>query len=58
MGTEERVRSLERKHAELEKQLADRMSCAGAKDQELIELKKSKLALKDEIERLRAATSL
>ena len=52
MATREHVRGLEIKHASLDQRLLDLRFHPGAPDQELIELKKRKLALKDRIAQL------
>jgi hypothetical protein len=48
------VASLERKHADLERQLDSVLASPSSGDREIAELKRRKLRLKDEIERLRS----
>ena len=44
---------LERKHHALEKEIADALAHSSTDDLKVVELKRQKLQLKDEIERLR-----
>jgi len=53
MSTEAHIKELERKHDALEKELADAMAHSSSDDLEIADLKRRKLHLKDEIERLR-----
>ena len=53
MPTEPHLAALERRHADLEKQIADASARLGADNLEVTELKRRKLQLKDEIARLR-----
>jgi hypothetical protein len=52
MTIQARVVELEQKHHALEKKLAETLKHKSADDLEIIELKRQKLHLKDEIERL------
>jgi hypothetical protein len=47
-----RIRSLETSHRKIEKQLNDAMAHPAASDEEIAELKKRKLRIKDELTRL------
>lgn len=53
MSMQMRLAELERRHGDLEKQIAEAMSHPGADMLELSELKRRKLQLKDEIARVR-----
>jgi len=53
MSTEAHIKELERKHDVLEKELTDAMAHSSSDDLEIADLKRRKLHLKDEIERLR-----
>lgn len=55
MTMEPHLAELERKHQALEKELEDAMHHPGVDTLTLTELKRRKLSLKDEIERLRVA---
>ncbi|MFZ1679912.1 MAG: DUF465 domain-containing protein [Rhizobiaceae bacterium] len=54
MALESHIVELKRKHTEMERALADAMQHPSASDAEINDLKRRKLALKDEIERLKA----
>jgi hypothetical protein len=56
MSTESHLSELERRHADLERQLDEAKSHPSADPLELSELKRRKLYVKDEIARLRSAT--
>ena len=47
---------LQRKHGDLDRQLDEAMSSPSIDDLEIAQLKRRKLAIKDEIERLQAPT--
>lgn len=53
MAIQAHLAELERKHEALKKQLHDALAHPSIDDAELIELKRRKLMVKDEIERLR-----
>ncbi|WP_297323578.1 DUF465 domain-containing protein [uncultured Bartonella sp.] len=53
MATEAHLASLERKHKEIEAEIEKAMAAPSADDLEINELKRKKLALKDEIEKLK-----
>ena len=53
MALQSHLSELERKHQALEREIQDEMSHPGADDLKLAALKRRKLQLKDEIERLR-----
>lgn len=53
MTMDSHLAELERRHHALEKEIDDAMTHPGSGDIELSELKKQKLALKDEITRLK-----
>lgn len=53
MSTESHLAELERRHADLERQIADMVAHPSADPLEVSELKRRKLQLKDEISRLR-----
>ena len=53
MALQSHLSELERKHQALEREIQDEMSHRGADDLKLAALKRRKLQLKDEIERLR-----
>jgi hypothetical protein len=53
MTVEAHLATLERKHGTLEEQLHAEMTRPSAKDQVIAELKRQKLRIKDEIERLK-----
>lgn len=48
--------SLQKKHGAIEDQLHDALTSPSIDDQQIAELKRLKLRLKDEMERLRAST--
>ncbi|MCU0830962.1 MAG: DUF465 domain-containing protein [Rhizobiaceae bacterium] len=56
MSIESHIAELKRKHGELEKKIADAEHRPAADPLELRQLKRRKLLLKDEIERMRTAT--
>jgi len=53
MTTEAHIEELERKHDALERELAEAMAHSSTDDLTIADLKRRKLHLKDEIERLR-----
>ena len=53
MTQQSHLAELERKHQALEREIQDAMSHPGTDDLKLAELKRKKLQLKDEIEKLR-----
>jgi hypothetical protein len=53
MTMDAHIKELERKHDALEKELADAMAHSSTDDLTIADLKRRKLQLKDEIERLR-----
>lgn len=55
MAIEAHLAELERKHAALETQIHDALMHPSTDDIVIVELKRRKLMVKDEIERLRAA---
>ena len=52
MSANERIDSLKQKHAKLEEELAQEMKSANANEKTLNDIKRQKLAIKDEIEKL------
>jgi hypothetical protein len=58
MSTESHLSELERRHADLERQLAEAKSHPSADPLELSELKRRKLHVKDEIARLKSAATI
>lgn len=58
MSTESHLSELERRHAELERQLAEAERHPSVDTLELTDLKRRKLHLKDEIERLKGAETM
>lgn len=54
MNTKAHLASLERKHNELEKEISKEMSTPSTDDFVITNLKRQKLALKDEIEKLKS----
>jgi hypothetical protein len=56
MTVESHLVELERRHQALEKEIEDATNHPGADQLELTELKRRKLVLKDEIERLKETT--
>jgi hypothetical protein len=57
MSIQSHLAELERKHQALEDELADALAHPSSDDLLLVELKRRKLQVKDEIERLRQETS-
>lgn len=57
MTVQTHLAALEEKHSELEKKLHSVMASPSSHDQEIASIKRQKLQLKDEIERLSQATS-
>lgn len=53
MTIEAHLESLEKKHVALEKELHTALASPSANDQEIADLKRRKLRLKDEMERLK-----
>lgn len=53
MSVNAHIQQLEQKHRNLESTLSDLVSSPSAHDKELIDIKRQKLRLKDEIERLK-----
>jgi hypothetical protein len=53
MAINAHLTELERRHQELEKEVADALAHSSTDDLKLVDLKRQKLHLKDEIERLR-----
>lgn len=53
MAVEARIAELTQRHAKLEKDLAEKLNHPSSTDAEITELKRQKLHLKEEIERLR-----
>lgn len=58
MTMESHLADLERRHADLDREIAEAMAHPSADDVELAELKKRKLQIKDEINRLRATATV
>ncbi|HZP20154.1 MAG TPA: DUF465 domain-containing protein [Bauldia sp.] len=56
MNIESHLAELEKRHAALEREIEDALAHPGSDTLELTELKRKKLVLKDEIERLKEAT--
>lgn len=54
MSLEAHLSELQRKHGELERQLASALNRPSADNLEILSLKRRKLALKDQIEKLKA----
>lgn len=54
MSIDAHLATLERKHGELESELRSVMSQPSAQDEMIVDIKRRKLRLKDEIERLRS----
>jgi hypothetical protein len=52
MTVEAHIAELERRHHTLEKEIAEALKCKFTDDLKIVELKRQKLQLKDEIERL------
>lgn len=57
MTVQTHLAALEEKHSELEKKLHSVMTSPSSHDQEIASIKRQKLQLKDEMERLSQATS-
>jgi hypothetical protein len=55
MSIEAHLASLERKHGELEEELRFVLSKPSVEDETIVDIKRRKLRLKDEIQRLRSA---
>ncbi len=53
MPLQNRLAELERKHLALKRQIEDALAHSSADDLEVVELKRKKLLLKDEIEKLK-----
>ncbi len=53
MSTEAHLESLQKKHAVLEQEIADAMMHPATDDLEIVKLKRQKLRVKEEIEKLR-----
>ncbi|TCV60818.1 hypothetical protein EDE05_12542 [Neorhizobium sp. R1-B] len=56
MTVQAHIASLERKHGDLEEELQSILASPSADDREIAELKRRKLRLKDEMQRLKAST--
>ena len=56
MTIQAHLASLEKKHGDLEEELQSVLSSPSSDDQQIAELKRRKLRLKDEMERLRSKT--
>lgn len=56
MTIEAHLATLEKKHGELERELHAAMLSPSVKDQTIVELKRKKLRIKDEINRLKSET--
>lgn len=56
MSIDGRIRELSRRHLSLETQLRDALAHPSSQDEAIREIKRRKLHLKEEIERLRAGT--
>ncbi|MBC2772295.1 MAG: DUF465 domain-containing protein [Rhizobium sp.] len=56
MTIQAHLESLQKKHGALEEQLHDALASPSVDDRHIAELKRLKLRLKDEMERLRAST--
>jgi hypothetical protein len=56
MSVQSHIAELQRKHSELEKKIAETSHHPSADPLELAQLKRKKLQLKDEIERMKSAT--
>ncbi|WJH40760.1 DUF465 domain-containing protein [Aliirhizobium terrae] len=56
MTIQAHIASLEKKHGDLEEELQTILSSPSADDREIAEVKRRKLRLKDEMQRLRADT--
>ena len=58
MAIQDHIAGLERQHHELEKEIAEALKYKSTDDLKIVELKRKKLQLKDEIERLQQAQKL
>lgn len=58
MSMESHIAELQRRHAALDREIHDALAHPSVDDLQVTELKRKKLALKEEIERLRAPHSL
>jgi hypothetical protein len=56
MTIQAHIASLEKKHGALEEELQSILTSPSADDREIAELKRRKLRLKDELQRLKAST--
>ena len=56
MSLANHLEELQRKHGDIERELDDAMNHPSADDLEIVNLKRRKLAIKDEIAKLRAET--
>jgi hypothetical protein len=56
MTVQAHIASLEKKHGDLEEELQSILASPSADDREIAELKRRKLRLKDEMQRLKAST--
>ncbi|MDE1157780.1 MAG: DUF465 domain-containing protein [Neorhizobium sp.] len=56
MTVQAHIASLEKKHGALEEELQSIMASPSADDREIAELKRRKLRIKDEMQRLKAST--
>lgn len=57
MGIEAHLESLERKHGDLETEINEALAAPSIDDLEISDLKRKKLVLKDEIEKLKTQTA-
>lgn len=57
MAIESRLETLEKKHGALEKEISDALQRPATDDLEISDMKRRKLMIKEEIERLRAAVT-
>ena len=57
MTVQTHLAALENKHSQLEKKLNDAIASPSSPDQEIVDIKRKKLHLKDEIERIQHAVS-
>ena len=56
MSVEAHIQQLEQRHQVLESQLSDLIGAPSASDKELLQVKRQKLKIKDEIFRLKSST--
>lgn len=56
MTVQAHIASLEKKHGALEDELQSVLASPSTDDQEIVELKRRKLRIKDELERLKGST--